>query len=396
MFENVQSAPPDPILGLSEAFNKDPRAHKINLSVGVYKDAAGATPILPTVREAERRLLESQKSKSYKPIEGDPAYGKLVRELLFGKGSDLIDGGLAATCHTPGGTGALRLAADFLAKQNKAGKVWISDPTWANHPQVFEAAGLTCVKYGYFDAKTNGLDFAAMISSLEKATRGDVVLLHACCHNPTGVDPTLEQWKEVAELCQKNGLIPLVDFAYQGFGAGLDEDAEGLRALTSVVPEVLVCSSFSKNFGLYNERTGALTVKGTDKGQIAAVLSQLKSAARTNYSNPPAHGGAIITTILSDADLRAKWEAEVAMMRDRINGMRHLFVDTLKQKGARGDFAFIAGQKGMFSFSGLNKAQVERLKDEFAIYIVGSGRISVAGMTEANMGPLTDAIVSVL
>lgn len=396
MFESVPTAPPDTILGLTEAFQRDERPHKINLSVGVYKDAAGATPILDVVREAEKQLLTKETSKGYKPISGDPAYGRVVRELLFGADSELVSGGLAATCHTPGGTGALRLAADYLAKLHPQTKVWLSDPTWDNHPKVFAAAGLECARYPYFDASKSGLAFDAMLQGLEQVRAGDVVLLHACCHNPTGVDPSPEQWQRIANLLRDKGALPLVDFAYQGFGSGVEEDAEGVRILVRTADELLICSSFSKNFGLYNERTGALTVKGKRAEEVAAVFSQLKTCARTNYSNPPAHGGSIVTTILSDASLKQRWLAEVAGMRDRINGMRRLFVETLKARGASRDFSFIAQQKGMFSFSGLTKAQVERLRDEHAIYIVGSGRINVAGMTETNMGPLCDAIVQVL
>lgn len=396
MFESVPTAPPDTILGLTEAFQRDDRPHKINLSVGVYKDAAGATPVPEVVKEAERRLLATEKSKGYKPISGDPVYGRVVRELLFGVGHELVDGGLAATCHTPGGTGALRLAADYLSKLHGTTTVWMSDPTWDNHPKVFQAAGLAVATYPYFDKATNGLAFDAMIEGLSAVKPGDTVLLHACCHNPTGVDPTLEQWQRIGKVLKERGALPLVDFAYQGFGRGVDEDAAGVRALAAEVDELFVCSSFSKNFGLYNERTGALTVKGKRAEEVAAVFSQLKTCARTNYSNPPAHGGSIVTTILTDAELKQRWIDEVAAMRDRINGMRKLFVETLKAKGAPRDFSFIVDQKGMFSFSGLTKEHVERLRDEHAIYIVGSGRINVAGMTDANMGPLCDAIVRVM
>lgn len=396
MFESVPTAPPDTILGLTEAFLRDDRPQKINLSVGVYKDAAGATPIPEVVKEAEKRLLSTEKSKGYKPISGDPAYGRVVRELLFGVGNVLVDNGLAATCHTPGGTGALRLAADYLSRQHGNTKIWLSDPTWDNHPKVFQAAGLACATYPYFDKATNGLAFDAMLAGLAEVKAGDTVLLHACCHNPTGVDPTPEQWQQLAALLRERGALPLIDFAYQGFGRGVDEDAVGVRALADAVDELLICSSFSKNFGLYNERTGALTVKGKRAEEVAAVFSQLKTCARTNYSNPPAHGGAIVTTILSDAELKQRWIAEVAAMRDRINGMRTSFVEGLKARGADRDFSFIVDQKGMFSFSGLSKEHVERLRDEHAIYIVGSGRINVAGMTQDNMGPLCDAIVRVL
>ena len=396
MFEKVESAPPDPILGITEAFKKDPRDDKINLSVGVYKDASGATPVLTSVKLAEKRLAEETKTKSYKPIEGDPAYGQAVRELLFGPGSARIDDGTTATCHTPGGTGALRLAADFLKAKAGVTRIWMSDPTWANHPAIFSGAGLAVAKYGYFDAASNSLDLDRLKSSLAELEPGDAVLLHACCHNPSGVDPTVEQWREIAALLASKGALPVVDFAYQGFGTGLSEDAAGLRILVEQFDEMLICSSFSKNFGLYNERTGALTTLCKDPQTTEAVLSQLKVCARINYSNPPAHGGSIVTTILGDVALRKQWELELTEMRERIVGMRSAFVNGLAAAGAQQDFSFIKEQKGMFSFSGLSKDQVEALKQKHGIYIVGSGRINVAGMTANNMNRLCAAIVSVL
>jgi len=396
MFESVKTAPPDPILGLSEAFARDPRPHKINLSVGVFKDAAGKTPVLGVVKDAEQRLLAEETSKGYKPIEGDPEFGKLVRGLLFGDASPLVGDGRAVTAHTPGGTGALRVAADYLRAQHPGASVWVSDPTWVNHPKVFEAAGLAVRTYPYFDAAGNRVDFDAMLAALGAAPAGDVILLHGGCHNPTGADLSRAQWQGVAKLLAERKLLPLVDFAYQGFGTGLEEDAEGVRLVAAELPEILVCSSFSKNFGLYNERTGALTALAGTPEVANAVLSQLKSCIRANYSNPPAHGGAIVRAVLADPVLRKRWVVELAEMRDRINGMRREFVKQLEAKGAKGNFGFIAEQRGMFSFSGLTKAQVERLRDDFAIYAVGSGRINVAGMTPANIGPLTDAIVAVL
>lgn len=396
MFQNVAAAPPDPILGITDAFKKDDRKDKINLSVGVYKDAAGDTPVLASVTEAEKLLLDRATSKSYKPINGDAAYGSAVRTMLFGKGSPLVDGGTTETCHTPGGTGALRLAADFLKDKAGVNKIWMSDPTWANHPAIFAAAGMQVGKYAYFDPKTNALDFAGLKKDLEGVGQGDAVLLHACCHNPSGVDPTKDEWKEIASILKSRGAVPVIDFAYQGFGTGLEEDADGVRVCAEVFDEMLVCSSFSKNFGLYNERTGALSVKAGSKDALQNVLSQLKVCARVNYSNPPAHGGDIVTTILGDAKLNAKWEAELDEMRARIQSMRTAFVQGLSKAGAKQDFSFIEGQKGMFSFSGLTKDQVETLKRDHAIYIVGSGRINVAGMTASNLDKLCKAIVSVL
>jgi aspartate aminotransferase len=396
MFESVKTARPDPILGLTEAFQRDPRPNKINLSVGVYKDAQGRTPVLGVVKDAERLLLEQESSKGYKPIEGDPELGKLVRGLLFGDGSPLVGGGRAVTVHTPGGTGALRVVGDYLHRLHAGVTVWVSDPTWVNHPKVFEAAGLPVRVYPYFDAGGNRVDLGAMLTALRDAPAGDVVLLHGGCHNPTGADPTPEQWREISAVLAEQKLLPLVDFAYQGLATSLEEDAEGVRVIAAAVPELFVCSSFSKNFGLYNERTGALTTVAATPAHAAAVLSQHKSCVRANYSNPPAHGGAIVRAILSDPALRKRWVAELAEMRDRINSMRQRFVRELRDKGAKRDFGFIAEQHGMFSFSGLTKAQVDRLREEFAIFAVGSGRINVAGMTAENIGPLTDAIIAVL
>ncbi|MBI1372675.1 MAG: aminotransferase class I/II-fold pyridoxal phosphate-dependent enzyme [Phycisphaera sp.] len=396
MFEHVQTAPPDPILGLTETFNADTRSEKINLSVGVYKDAAGKTPILATVKEAERRLLENETSKGYKPISGDPVYDALVQKLLFGAGSDVIASKRAFTAHTPGGTGGLRVAGDYLHHLHSDSGIWVSDPTWANHRGIFGAAGLGIMSYPYYNPAEHAIDFDAMLNALKEVPAGDIVLLHGCCHNPTGQDPTVEQWGQIGQVLAEQGALPLVDFAYQGFAEDIDGDAAGLRELMKHVDELIICSSFSKNFGLYCERTGAITFVARDAAQCTAVGSQVKVAIRRNYSNPPSHGGAIVATILGDDQLRKQWEGEVAVMRDRINGMRQLFVDTLKAKGVDQDFSFITEQRGMFSFSGLSKEQVDELRDKHAIYIVGSGRINVAGMTESNMDRLCTAIAAVL
>ncbi len=396
MFERLEMAPPDAILGLTEAFKKDPRPEKINLGVGVYKDAKNDTPVLASVKAAERLLLEKEATKNYMPMPGDPAYGKLVQGLVFGADSAINRDNRARTAHTPGGTGALRVTADFILRCYGKSTVWMSDPTWANHAAIFEAAGHAVKYYPYYDPSSKGLAFDAMIATLEQVPAGDIVLLHGCCHNPSGIDPEPAQWQAIANAAAKAGWLPLVDFAYQGFADGLEEDATGLRIICNAVPELIVCSSFSKNFGLYRERCGAFTLVASEAGAAEKAFSQVEKAIRTNYSNPPAHGGLIITTILSDATLRAQWEQEVADMRARINGMRRLFVDTLKAKGVERDFSFITRQKGMFSFSGLNKDQVNALRDRHALYIVGSGRINVAGMTETNMDSLCSAIAEVL
>ncbi len=396
MFEKVVAAPADPILGLTEEFKKDPRTEKINLGVGIYKDESGQTPVLATVKKAEAALLENEKTKSYLTIEGTAEYGLAVQKLLFGADSAIVTGKLAKTAQAPGGTGALRLAGEFIKRQLPTNKIWISNPTWANHNGVFKAAGLETVPYTYYNAETKAKDFDAMVADLKNAAEGDAVLFHGCCHNPTGIDPTVEEWEVLAKLVAEKKLLPLFDFAYQGFAKGVEEDAQGLRIFTQYNKEILVASSFSKNFGLYNERVGAFTLVSESEEVATSAFSQVKAIIRSIYSNPPAHGAAVVTYVLNDADLHAEWEKEVAEMRDRIQEMRELFVATLKAEGVEQDFSFISNQNGMFSFSGLSKEQVARLKDEFGVYIVGSGRISVAGMTKSNMGPLCKAIAAVL
>jgi len=396
MFEKVQMAPPDPILGLTEAFKLDPNPNKINLSVGVYQDATGKTPVMECVKEAEKRILENESSKGYLPMTGEPAYCDQVQALLFGEGHEIIISKRAATAQCPGGTGALRVAGDYLNTVHPKAKIWLSNPTWANHNTIFEAAGMTCEKYNYRDPSSNGLDFDAMCASIKKIPKGDVILLHGCCHNPTGIDPTPEQWAIIGDLLAEQGVLPLVDFAYQGLAEGIEEDRAGLLELTKKVDQMLICSSFSKNFGLYRERIGALTIVAHDVEQAATVMSQVKLRIRYNYSNPPSHGAQIVATVLGDKGLKAKWIKEVAEIRNRINEMRHLFVQTLKAKGVEQDFSSIIEQRGMFSFSGLTKDQVLKLRGHDSIYIVDSGRINVAGMTPDNMDRLCEAIKSVL
>ncbi|WP_339387035.1 amino acid aminotransferase [Vibrio caribbeanicus] len=396
MFEKVVAAPADPILGLTEEFKNDGRTDKINLGVGIYKNEQGETPVLNTVKKAEAVLLQNEKTKSYLTIEGTAEYGLAVQKLLFGEGSDIIADKRAKTAQAPGGTGALRVAGEFIKRQLGDVKIWISNPTWANHNSVFGSAGLEVSQYTYYNADTQDKDFPAMLADLEKASEGDVVLLHGCCHNPTGIDPTASEWETLAQVVAKKKLLPLFDFAYQGFAKGVEEDAEGLRIFSKYNKEILVASSFSKNFGLYNERVGAFTLVADKESVATTAFSQVKAIIRSIYSNPPAHGSAVVTHILNDAELRKEWELEVKEMRDRIQGMRELFVQTLKDNQVSGDFNFIERQNGMFSFSGLTKEQVERLKNEFGIYIVGSGRISVAGMTQSNMPPLCAGIAAVL
>ncbi len=396
MFATLQMAPPDPILGLTESFRQDPNPDKINLSVGVYKDANGQTPILECVKTAERRLVDSENTKSYLPMNGPPEYGTEVRRLLFGEDSPLVGDGRAATLQTPGGTGGLRVAAEFLRSRLAVRKIWVSKPTWANHTGIFSAAGLEVDSYPYLASDGIGLDFDAMLAGLKEVPRGDAVCLHACCHNPTGVDPTTQQWREIVGVIIDRGLLPLMDFAYQGFADGLREDAAGLAEVCSRLDEFLVCSSFSKNFGLYSERIGAVTIVGSSKPATSAALSHAKLCVRTNYSNPPKHGGAIVQTVLSDPRLRAQWEQELTAMRQRINGVREQFAAMMKAKNSPRDFSFITRQRGMFSFSGLTPLQVDELRNKYSIYIVNSGRINVAGMTPDNMDRLGDAVVTVL
>ncbi|MFY0665911.1 MAG: aspartate/tyrosine/aromatic aminotransferase [Natronospirillum sp.] len=396
MFERVSVAPADPILGLNEAFKAETRAEKINLGVGVFKDAGGNTPILETVKEAERRLLNSESSKSYSSIEGALEYALAVQKLLLGTSSPLLSSGRVKTAQAPGGTGALRLAAEFMTRQLGVKTIWLSEPTWGNHNSVFAAAGLAIKTYRYFDADTKGLDIDGMLADLAQVQAGDAVLLHGCCHNPTGVDPTIAQWGQITQVVKQQQALPFVDFAYQGFGNGVEEDAAGLRLLVEQIPEVIIASSFSKNFGLYNERVGAITLVAASADEAAAVLSQIKVLIRAIYSNPPFHGAAVVSTILHDPELTARWHQEVAAMRSRILDLRQAFVDGLKAQGVGQDFSFIAQQKGMFSFSGLNKEQVQRLRDEYAIYMVGSGRMNVAGMSTERMAYLCKAIAAVL
>ncbi|BBG68806.1 amino acid aminotransferase [Serratia marcescens] len=396
MFEKITAAPADPILGLTDIFRADARPNKINLGIGVYKDETGKTPVLTSVKKAEQYLLENETTKNYLGIEGIPAFASCTQELLFGKESPIVTNRRARTAQTPGGTGGLRVAADFIANQTSAKRIWISNPSWPNHKNVFSAVGLEVLEYAYYDAANHALDFDGLLNSLKQAQTGDVVLFHGCCHNPTGIDPTAEQWAQLAELSVANGWLPLFDFAYQGFANGLEEDAQGLRIFAAKHQELIVASSYSKNFGLYNERVGACTIVAADAETADRAFSQVKAAIRANYSNPPSHGAAVVATILGNDALRAMWEQELTDMRQRIHRMRQLFVNTLQEKGAQQDFSFIIQQNGMFSFSGLTKEQVLRLREEFGVYAVNSGRVNVAGMTPDNMAPLCEAIVAVL
>lgn len=393
-FAYISTAPPDAILGLTEAYAADTNPDKMNLSVGVYKNADGQTPVLRCVKEAERKLIETEATKGYLPIDGFGDYRDHVRNLAFG---DLIEADRVTVIQTPGGTGALRVSADFLVTQLSPTRIFIPTPTWANHPAVFAAANLPTEHYRYLGGDRTSLDIEAMLDDLSNKTKpGDAVLLHGCCHNPTGIDPTPDQWKEIAAVVAKQNLVPVLDFAYQGFGDGIEEDSIGLRTVMSAVDEAIVCSSFSKNFGLYSERVGAVSLVAADSGTAVAAKSQLKRVVRTNYSNPPRHGAAVVATVLDDPALTAMWKEELTEMRERITRLRNQFIDTMKTAGGGHDFEFLRPQNGMFSFSGLTKMQVDELKSKHSIYIVGSGRINVAGMNEAKMQPLCAAVASVL
>ena len=396
MFSNIETAPADAILGLTVAFNADTNPAKVNLGVGIYKDKEGKTPVMQAVKQAEAILLETQKSKSYLPIAGSPAYGKHVQNLLFGDGTEVIERARAKTFHSPGGTGALRVGADFLATHFAGSSIWVSSPTWANHKGIFGAAGIKINDYAYYNAETHGVDFPGMLADLKNVPAGDVVLLHVCCHNPTGVDLSLAQWAEIADLAQAQGWTPFFDFAYQGFGTSVEEDRKALDPFVSRGLEFFVASSFSKNFGLYNERCGSLTVVSQDADTAARVNSQVLKTVRVNYSNPSNHGGAIVSTILSDAALTKIWRDELDGMRDRIKSMRSSFVKELASRNADVDFSYIEEQRGMFSFSGLNADQVAFLRDEYSIYIVGGGRINVAGIMPSNINYLCDAVAKSL
>ncbi len=393
---SLTPAAPDPILGLAESFRADTRPFKANLAVGVYVDDRGVTPVLPSVLEAERRLVEKAGTKGYLPIDGRPAYKAAVRDLVFGADHEIVASGRSATAQTPGGTGALRVAADFLLQTGSSKTIWLSEPTWPNHPQLFSMAGFALRTYPYLDDTGRGIDVGKLLGALRGAVPGDVVLLHGSCHNPSGVDPDQDTWAAISEIAVERQLFPIVDFAYQGFGFGLREDADWLAGLARPGLEFLVCSSFSKNFALYNERVGAITVVAADAARAASALSHVKIAIRANYSNPPAHGADIVETILGDPALRTQWELDLAAMRDRILGNRARFVEALTAAGVPGNWEPIRHQRGMFALLGLSTDQVARLRDEFAVYTVGRCRVNVAGLTPANLDHVVNALKTVI
>jgi aromatic-amino-acid transaminase len=395
-FSAVELAPRDPILGLTETFLADPRGNKVNLGVGVYYNDDGKVPLLRAVKEAERLRVEAALPRSYLPIEGIAAYDAAVQALLFGAGSALVESGRLVTAQALGGTGALRIGADFLRRLGGGGKVLISDPSWENHRALFENAGFAVETYPYYDAATRGLRFDAMLAALRAAAPGTTVVLHACCHNPTGVDLTEAQWRDVVAVVRERGLIPFLDIAYQGFGDGIDADGFAVRLFGEAGLPLLVASSFSKSFSLYGERVGALTVVTADRDEAARVLSQLKRLIRANYSTPPTHGASLVAAVLTTPALRATWEQELGEMRDRIKAMRAWLAEGLKARGVAADFGFILRQRGMFSYSGLTAEQVARLQKDFGVYAVSSGRICVAALNSRNIEYACDGIAAVL
>ncbi|MCH1930939.1 aspartate/tyrosine/aromatic aminotransferase [Shewanella sp. A25] len=396
MFNSLIAMPADPILGLLTQYREDTHPQKIDLGVGVYKDPAGNTPILNCVKKAEKFRLDTETTKVYIGPTGSAKFNTLMTELAFGADHSAIIANRIRTVSTPGGTGALRVAGDFIKRCNPNAVLWVSDPTWANHVGLFEAAGITVKTYPYYDYDTKSLKFDEMLTALSQVSADDVVLLHACCHNPSGMDLTTEQWDKVVALTKEQGFTPLIDMAYQGFGDGVDIDAYGVRQMAAAVDNMILCSSCSKNFGLYRERIGSCSVIAKDAQRADIAQSVLLYVVRCLYSMPPAHGAAIVETILESAELKQEWLAELQVMRDRINGNRAILVDKLKANGVDRDFSFIARQKGMFSFLGVNPEQVERLKKEFSIYMVGSSRISIAGISEDNVDYLAQSIAKVL
>ncbi|SUI68999.1 amino acid aminotransferase [Shewanella morhuae] len=396
MFNSLIAMPADPILGLLTQYREDTHPLKVDLGVGVYKDPTGVTPILSCVKKAEKYRLDTETTKVYIGPTGSPQFNSLMTELAFGAGHSAIIANRIRTVSTPGGTGALRVAADFIKRCNPNAVLWVSDPTWANHVGLFEAAGITVKTYPYYDYDSKSLKFDEMLAALSQISPDDVVLLHACCHNPSGMDLTTEQWDKVVALTKEQGFTPLIDMAYQGFGDGVDIDAYGVRQMAAAVDNMILCSSCSKNFGLYRERIGSCSVIAKDAHSANVAQSVLLYVVRCLYSMPPAHGAAIVETILGSAELTQEWLDELKIMRDRINGNRAILVDKLKANGVDRDFSFITRQKGMFSFLGVNPEQVARLQKEFSIYMVGSSRISIAGISEDNVDYLAQSIAKVL
>ena len=396
LFAAVQMAPRDPILGVTEAFVADTNPAKVNLGVGIYTDDTGKVPLLECVRRAERALVEAATPRSYLPIDGLATYDKAVQALVFGADSAVITEKRVITAQALGGTGGLKLGADLLKRISPDAQVWISDPSWENHRALFEGAGFTVNTYPYYHAASHGLDFDGMIGTLRGLPAGAIVLLHACCHNPTGVDLNPDQWNTVIATVRERGLVPFLDIAYQGFADGIDADASAVRAFAASGIPMLVSNSFSKSFSLYGERVGALSIVAASPDEAARLLSQLKRVIRSNYSNPPTHGGKVVAAVLDSPELRTLWEQELGTMRERIRAMRSALVTALEQKVPGADYDYVLHQRGMFSYSGLTKAQVDRLRTEFSVYAIDTGRICVAALNTRNVGYVADAVAKVI
>jgi len=396
MFESLKPVAMDPILGLMAAFRADTRTNKIDLGVGVYMNDLGLTPVMTSVKEAETQLMQLETTKSYQGIAGDPDYNQRILELLFGADHSILNSGRIKSIQTPGGSGALRVGAEVIQRARPEAKLWVGVPTWPNHIPLLGGAGFEIEEYPYYNRDSHQIETQAMLETLGQVPAGDMVLLHGCCHNPTGADLTHEQWDLIADLALDRGFIPFIDTAYQGLGDGLDEDAYGLRMMAERLPELVVASSCSKNFGLYRERTGSITFIADSAEQADIVASQTMSVARQMYSMPPAHGALLVSLVLGDQQLRASWEAELTEVRERIQSMRSLLADNIRNNAAGIDFSHIKKQKGMFSFLGLNTAQLDQLREEYGVYIVSSSRVNLAGINSNNIGYLSDSILSVL
>lgn len=396
MFEHLKPLPADPILGINQTFQQDPNPSKINLSVGVYQNAEGLTPIFGAVKKAEQELIDAQLTKSYAPQAGDPAFISEVTKLLLGDVLCTQLGDRVATVMTPGGCGALRMGAELLTQSRPNATVWVSDPTWANHFPLLESAGLVLKTYTYYSAETHGVDFDGMLESLNAIPEGDVVLLHGCCHNPTGADITQSQWDQVIKLLGERNILPFIDTAYQGFGDGLEQDAYGLRQAIANLPEVLIASSCSKNFGLYRERTGSVTVVTQSSTQTNAAKSHILSAARRSYSMSPYHGGGIVGHLLSSDTLRAEWQTELEQIRTRMNTLRKGLANGLNEAQSKIDFSFVGDSKGMFCFLGISQQDVLTLRSEFGLYLLESTRFNVAGLSEKNLPVIVERVADVI
>jgi len=396
MFEHIKAIPPDPILGLIAAYAADPNPNRIDLGIGVYRDENGNTPMLDCVVEAEKILYATQTTKTYLGPPGVVGFNEAIRDLMLGEDSKALAQGRVRTVQTPGGTGALRVAADLVKVAMPEAGLWASDPTWANHLALFPAAGIAMHSYPYFDADDSSLRYEEMVEALQQRGPGDVVLFHACCHNPCGVSPDPEQWQAIADIASERGFTPMIDIAYMGFERGIEEDCLAVRLFAEQCPEVIVASSCSKNFAMYRERVGAITIIARDAEKAAAVESVIHNITRKNYSMPPTHGPAVIDIILHSDELKAQWIIELAGMRSRINGLRKTMSEKIAASGIQRDFSFMARQSGMFSFMGLTVEQVHRLRDEFAIYTVNSSRVNVASFNQSNMDYFIEALAAVL